>query len=101
MIYLLDVDIAYGALGERLEQLLPAEWAETQALVESGRLLGIWRKANAQGVIAIWDMPDHEAVQAQIRRMPLYPWMSRIEITPLVAHPRHPEFCAPRATAAP
>jgi muconolactone delta-isomerase len=96
MIYLLDVDIDYGRLGDQLQAILPEEWAQTQALVEGGRMLGIWRKANAKGVIAIWNMPDHEAVNAQIRAMPLYPWMTRIEITPLVAHPRYPEFCAPR-----
>lgn len=96
MIYMLDVKIDYNAIGDRLEALLPKEWEKTAAMVESGRLLGIWRKANAKGVVAIWDMPDHDAVQAQIREMPLYPWMSDIEVTPLVAHPRYPEFCKPR-----
>jgi muconolactone delta-isomerase len=96
MIYLLDVDIDYGRLGDQLQAILPEEWAQTQALVESGRMLGIWRKANAKGVIAIWDMPDHDAVNDQIRKMPLYPYMTRIDITPLVAHPRYPEFCTAR-----
>lgn len=101
MIYHLDVDIDYGRLGGQLQAILPEEWAQTQALVESGRMLGIWRKANAKGVIAIWDMPDHDAVNEQIRRMPLYPYMTRIEVTPLVAHPRYPEFCRASATASP
>jgi len=79
-----------------LQEILPLEWQETQAMVESGRMLGIWRKANAKGVVAIWDMPDHDAVIEQIRRMPLYPYMSDIQLTPLVAHPRYPEFCRPR-----
>lgn len=96
MIYLLDVDIDYARLGDQLQAILPEEWAQTQALVESGRMLGIWRKANAKGVIAIWNMPDHDAVNDQIRKMPLYPYMTNIDITPLVAHPRYPEFCQPR-----
>ncbi|MFM7703815.1 MAG: muconolactone Delta-isomerase family protein, partial [Rubrivivax sp.] len=71
----------------------PLEWEQTKKMFEGGELLGIWRKASAKGVIAIWNMPDHEAVNAQIRAMPLYPCMSDIEVTPLVAHPKYPQFC--------
>jgi len=94
MIYLLDVKIDYNQLGDQLDKILPSEWEQTQALFESGRLIGIWRKANAKGVIAIWDMPDHDAVQEQIRKMPLYPYMSEIEVMPLTAHPKYPGFCS-------
>lgn len=31
----------------------------------------------------------------QIRAMPLYPYMSEVTVTPLVAHPRFPQFCQP------
>jgi muconolactone delta-isomerase len=94
VICLLDVQIDYNAAGERLDALLPLEWEQTEALYTAGHLIGIWRKANAKGVIAIWDMPDHDAVLAQIRRMPLYPYMSAIEVVPLAAHPRYPGFCS-------
>lgn len=93
MIYLLDVKIDYNLIGDRLEELLPLEWAQTKALFDGGKLIGIWRKANAKGVIAIWNMPSHDAVIEQIRKMPLYPYMSEIEVVPLVAHPRYPQFC--------
>lgn len=93
MIYLIDAQIDYNAIQDKLQDLLPKEWEKTKAMYESGRLLGIWRKGNAKGVIAIWNMPDHQAVYDQIREMPLYPWMSDITVTPLVAHPRYPEFC--------
>ena len=96
MIYHVDAKIDYNLAGERLDELLPLEWAQTARMHDSGQLIGIWRKGNAKGVIAIWDMPDHDAVVAQIRAMPLYPFMSDIEVTPLVAHPRYPEFCTPR-----
>ena len=96
MIYLVDAKIDYNLLGDKLEQLLPREWEQTTKMFESGALLGIWRKASAKGVIAIWNLPDHEAVNAQIRAMPLYPYMSEIELTPLVAHPKYPLFCEPR-----
>jgi muconolactone delta-isomerase len=100
MIYMLDVRIDYNQVGDRLEAILPLEWEQTRALYESGRLLGIWRKANAKGVIAIWNMPSHEAVSEQIRKMPLYPYMSDIEIVPLIAHPKYPQFCESPAAAA-
>jgi len=93
MIYLLDVDIEYNQLGDKLQEILPNEWEQTEALYESGRLIGIWRKANGKGVIAIWNMPDHDAVLDQIRKMPLYPYMSKIGLEPLVAHPKYPGFC--------
>ena len=96
MIYLIDVRIDYNLIGDRLQELLPLEWQQTARMFERGQLLGIWRKASAKGVIAIWNMPDHEAVNAQILAMPLYPYMSDIEVTPLVAHPKYPLFCEPR-----
>lgn len=96
MVYLIDVQIDYNLLGDRMQELLPLEWSQTKSMFESGQLLGIWRKASAKGVIAIWNMPDHEAVNERIRTMPLYPYMSRIDVVPLVAHPRYPLFCEPR-----
>jgi muconolactone delta-isomerase len=95
MIYLIDAKIDYNLLQGRLDELLPLEWQQTTKMFESGQLLGIWRKANAKGVIAIWNMASHEAVNEQIRAMPLYPYMSEIEVTPLVAHPKYPGFCEP------
>ena len=96
MIYLIDAKIDYNLIGDKLNELLPVEWEKTAEMYNSGKLIGIWRKANAKGVIAIWNMPDHDAVSAQIRAMPLYPYFGEIEVTPLVAHPRYPEFCEAR-----
>lgn len=95
MIYLIDATIDYNLLEGKLDKLLPSEWEQTRKMFEGGQLLGIWRKANAKGVIAIWNMPDHESVNAQIRAMPLYPYMSDIDVTPLIAHPKYPQFCEP------
>lgn len=96
MVYLIDARIDYNLIGDKLDALLPKEWEQTAKMYEAGTLLGIWRKASAKGVIAIWDMPDHEAVNAQIRAMPLYPYFGEITVTPLVAHPKYPEFCEAR-----
>ena len=101
MVYLIDAKIDYNQIGDRLQALLPEEWVQTAAMYESGALLGIWRKASAKGVVAVWNMPDHLAVYEQIRKMPLYPYMSEIEVTPLVAHPKYPQFCEPRGPGGP
>jgi muconolactone delta-isomerase len=93
MIYLIDAKIDYNLIQTKLDEILALEWQQTSKLYASGQLLGIWRKASANGVIAIWNMPDHESVNEQIRAMPLYPYMSQIEVTPLVAHPKYPQFC--------
>jgi muconolactone delta-isomerase len=97
VIYLIDAKIDYNLLAGKLEELLPREWEQTTKMHDSGQLLGIWRKASSKGVIAIWNMPDHEAVNAQIRAMPLYPYMSDIEVMPLIAHPKYPLYCEPRS----
>jgi muconolactone delta-isomerase len=95
MIYMIEAKIDYNVLGDRLPELLKQEWAVSDQMYASGKMLAIWRKANAKGAVAIWDMPDHDAVANQIRAMPLYPYMSEVTVTPLVAHPRFPQFCQP------
>jgi muconolactone D-isomerase len=96
MVYLIDVKIDYNVLGAKMQDLLLLEWEQTAKMFREGSLLGIWRKASAKGAIAVWNMPDHGAVHDQIKAMPLYPYMSEIEVTPLVAHPKYPQFCEAR-----
>lgn len=96
MIYMIEAKIDYNLIApESLPTLLEEEWKVSDALHGSGTMLGIWRKANAKGVVAIWNMPDHDAVSQQIRAMPLYPFFSEVTVTPLVAHPRFPQYCEP------
>jgi muconolactone delta-isomerase len=97
MVYMVEARIDYNLIGDRLKELLEKEWVVSDELYASGRMLAIWRTANAKGVVAIWNMPDHDAVANQIRAMPLYPYMSEVTVTPLVAHPRFPQFCEPAA----
>lgn len=93
MIYMIDVTINYNLITGDIQKHLEAEWKVSDELYACGRMLRIWRKANAKGAIAIWDMPDHNAVSDQIRNMPLYPFFGDVTVTPLVAHPRFPQFC--------
>jgi len=90
MLFQLDVEIDYPALGERREQILRAEWAKTQELIDRGIAIAEWRKASARGVIAVWDVASHDELNALIRSLPLSPWLTRVEVTPLVEHPLWP-----------
>jgi muconolactone D-isomerase len=92
MLFLIEVDIDYGRLGTDLDKLLQEEWKRSQDLYETGIMLRIWRKANAKGAVAVWDIPSLESLNENIRKMPLYPYFSDIRVTPLVPHPRFPQF---------
>jgi muconolactone delta-isomerase len=92
MLFLIDVDIDYGKLGDNLNELLEEEWKRSKYLYESGLMLRIWRKANAKGAVAVWNVPDHEALKENITKMPLYPYFSDIKLIPLITHPKFPQF---------
>ncbi|MCP5367491.1 MAG: hypothetical protein H6907_01015 [Hyphomicrobiales bacterium] len=93
MIYMVQATINYNLITGDIQHELETEWKVSDQLYESGRMLAIWRLASGKGVVAIWNMPDHDAVREQITAMPLYRYMGDITITPLVAHPRFPQFC--------
>ncbi len=92
MLFLIDVDIEYSKLGDGRDRILEEEWKRSQELYENGTMLRIWRKANAKGAVAVWDVPDHETLSENIKKMPLYPFFSDIRVTPLLPHPRFPQF---------
>lgn len=92
MLFLIDVTFNFTTLGDKAQQLVRAEWDEEERLLAQGQFVGIWRKANSMGTMFILDMPDHEALASQLRAMPLYPYFTRIEATPLIAHPNFPQF---------
>ena len=94
MLYLIDLDIETlrCAQGDKRESLLAEEWKRSRELYDTGIMLRIWRKANARGVVAVWNCTSHDELQDNIVNMPLYPYFTNIEITPLLPHPRFPQF---------
>jgi muconolactone D-isomerase len=92
MLFLIDVDIDYGRLGSDSDRILEEEWNRSKELYESGVMLRIWRKANAKGAVAVWDVPSLESLNENIRKMPLYPYFSDVRVVPMVPHPRFPQF---------
>jgi muconolactone delta-isomerase len=59
-----------------------------------------WLKANGRGIYAIWDCPSHDALKAAIASVPMAPYLSRVDLQPLTAHPLFPGGRSlPQATA--
>lgn len=92
MLFLVDVTFNFSALGDKAQQLVRAEWDVEEELLAKRQFVGIWRKANGMGTQFILDMPNHEALGNQVRAMPLYPFFTDVQITPLIAHPNFPQF---------
>src|SRR3546814_8721460 len=46
----------------------------------------------------LWNLPDGDAVSAQLRALPLYPCFTDIEVIPLAPHPNFPQFARPAET---
>jgi len=91
MLYHIDVEIDYAALGDARERILKDEWRRTQELIDQGVALAEWRKASGRGVIAVWDCASHDEVNELLRGLPLSPYLTRIDVTPLVDHPLWPK----------
>ena len=91
MLYHIDVDIDYAALGDARDAVLKAEWARPQQLIKQGIAVGEWRKASGRGVIAVWDCASHDELNEILGGIPLAPYLARVEVTPLIDHPLWPK----------
>lgn len=98
MLTLVDVHFNFSTLGDRAADLIKAEWQVEEDLLAKGQFVGIWRKANGMGTMFILDMPSHDALAAQVRAMPLYPFFTDVRVTPLISHPNFPQFARAPAT---
>lgn len=92
MLFLIDVKFNFTTLGDKAQQLVRAEWDEEERLLAKGQFVGIWRKANGMGTMFIIDVPTNEAAGNQVRAMPLYPYFTDVQVTPLIGHPNFPQF---------
>lgn len=91
MLYHIDVEIDYGALGARRDEILRAEWNKTAELIKRGIALAEWRKASGRGVIAVWDCASHEELNDILRGLPIGPYLTRVDVVPMVEHPLWPK----------
>jgi len=90
MLYLLDVEIDYGRMGERVAEIRAAEHARVRELMAEGVVRVEWLKANGRGIFAIWDCPSHEALRKAIASVPMAPYLTRVDLHPVTEHPLFP-----------
>jgi len=90
MLFLLNVEIDYPRIGERLTEIRAAEHARVKELIAEGVVVVEWLKANGRGIYAIWDCPSHEALNKVIASVPMAPYLSRVDLVPLIEHPLFP-----------
>jgi muconolactone delta-isomerase len=91
---------ALVAEGEAIAQVLSAEVQRARSAQEAGRLIGLWRRADGNGVILILDSESHEALHEELRTLPLFPFVRSIDVIPLLSYPGFPEFAEARVMAA-
>lgn len=90
MLYLLDIEIDYARMGDRVAEVRAAEHARVKELMTSGVVVVEWLKANGRGVFAVWDCPSHDALRTAIASVPMAPYLSRVDLHPLTEHPLFP-----------
>lgn len=90
MLYLLDVEIDYSRMGDRVAEIRAAEHARVRELMAAGTVMVEWLKPSGRGVFAVWDCPSHEDLRKAIASVPMAPYLSRVEVHPLAEHPLFP-----------
>jgi muconolactone D-isomerase len=90
MRYFIEFYLNYQDLGDQSQQILEAEWARTAELVASGTVIGEWRRADGRGAVAVWDCASHEDLNATLKSLPIWPYLSDAKVTPLIDHPSFP-----------
>ena len=91
MLYMIEAEIDYAALGDKRDEVLASEHARTKKLHEEGIAIAEWRIASGAGVVAVWDCESHEKLNELLRGLPIARYISRTQVTPLIPHPLWPD----------
>lgn len=90
MLFLLDVEIDYARMGDRVQEIRAAEHARVQALVAQGVVVVEWLKADRSGVWAIWNCDSEAHARELAASVPMAPYLSKLDLHPVVEHPLFP-----------
>jgi muconolactone delta-isomerase len=90
MLFLLNVEIDYTRMGDRLSEIRAAEHAHVKELITQGVVVVEWLKADRTGVFAIWDCDSEAHARALAASVPMAPYLSRLDLHPLAEHPLFP-----------
>jgi muconolactone delta-isomerase len=77
-----------GTPDQSVKDTIDAEGRRAAELAGQGHLERLWRLPDGR-VLGLWRAADDAGMQAILRSLPLYPWMS-VPVTPLTAHPSDP-----------
>ncbi len=94
LLYHVTVHTDHQALGfgEQRSRITADELQRADAVRQEGRLKGFWVRADLGGVVFIVDEESHEKLMLELQSLPIFPFLRSIDVMPLVAHPRFPEF---------
>ncbi len=73
--------IGLGALLDAVER----EWRMVSSLMRRGKVLAAGKISGKRGAIAIFDVTSSDELDTILGRLPLFPYFTRIDITPLVS----------------
>ncbi len=94
MLYHVTFHTDHQALGfgEQRSHISAAELERAVTAQQAGRLVGFWVRADLGGVIFVLDAESHQALMLELQSLPIFPFLRSIDVAPVVAHPRLPEF---------
>ncbi len=87
---------ALVAAGEMVTKVREAEVERAMSSQRAGRLIGLWRRADGNGVIFILDSESHEALHEELSSLPMFPYVRSVDVLPLLPYPGFPEFAKAR-----
>ena len=88
VLYMVEIDVKIPDTidGARLDHLKKREKEASGGYQSSGEWLHLWRVAGKFGNVSIFDVADHDRLNAILWSLPLFPFMT-LRIVPLALHP--------------
>jgi muconolactone D-isomerase len=89
--FLVHIRVGWPADGDPRERkrLMDAESARRQELIDSGRLVRLWRDPGRWANWTLWDVDDATELNAELQSLPFFPWMT-ITVHALARHEADP-----------
>ena len=75
------------AASGKTEMVRVAEMERATTARQEGRLLGLWRRADGDGVVFILNVASHETLLSELNTLPLFPYVRKVDVLPLVEYP--------------
>ena len=94
MLYHVTLETDHQALGfgETREKISAAEVQRALEVQRQGRIMGFWLRGDLGGVIFVVDTESHESLMAELRSLPIFPYLRSIDVKPVAVHPAMPVF---------